>query len=581
MNLLKSIFLYFISLLFFTSCSQPTTTNEQTDYKIPEIRGWNILSDNKAKAIETIDRAEAYDINHLQLSHHIIMDLKDVRDTARRDLTNELIAYAHQKGIEEVTVWDHCLYNMDYYPDEFKVEKDGQTKINLDDPAFWQWFKNDYREMLKELPDLDGLILTFIETGAHVEDQYSEILNTEEEKLAALVDSLSTVVIDEFDLSLYLRTFMYTKQELNSILKCLELIKHEEIITMMKETPHDFFLTHPVNENIAKINRPIIIEFDATHEFNGQNVIASIYPETHMKRYRYYAQFDHMVGYVNRMDRYGDTHIVNTPGEINAYAIHRTSMDTTVSSVEVFEDFLIDFYGQEAMPQLKEAFKMAYDINMSIFYTLGTNTANHSDLAFDYISNYTRHVPGRWLDSPVITIDHGINKEFHIWKDVINHISPPKYKTDDGRLARESPEVIAKGWLEPKELMNQEYLDYIMTEKEYGVNLADSAYQIVRSSQSMINDAIAYQKLHDRFERNLISANLRKAAAGIYYGKRLWDRGPEFQTDDLKQFIEESIEDGQEAIQAIRYYDKHVPTGGFEWRSGADRLQNEIDQLEW
>ena len=41
---------------------------------------------------------------------------------------------------------------------------------------FWEWFKQDYRGMLDLIPEIDGLVLTFIETGAYAEKQYSNLL---------------------------------------------------------------------------------------------------------------------------------------------------------------------------------------------------------------------------------------------------------------------------------------------------------------------------------------------------------------------------------------------------------------------
>ena len=82
--------------------------------------------------------------------------------------------------------------------------------IDLDDPAFWACFKDDYRDMLRTAPKIDGLILTFVETGARIEQQHSDVLKTDEEKLAYLVDQIADVVIDEYGMNLYVRDFGYS-----------------------------------------------------------------------------------------------------------------------------------------------------------------------------------------------------------------------------------------------------------------------------------------------------------------------------------------------------------------------------------
>jgi len=141
-----------------------------------EIRGWTILSDSKADALAVIEAAGSYDINHLQLSHHVVHNLMEVRDERKRRLVAELTDAAHQAGISDVLLWDHCLYDLDYYPHRFRTGPDGT--IDLDNRAFWEWVKEDYRELLRLVPSIQGLLLTFIETEARVETQHSRELPT-------------------------------------------------------------------------------------------------------------------------------------------------------------------------------------------------------------------------------------------------------------------------------------------------------------------------------------------------------------------------------------------------------------------
>lgn len=225
----------------------------------PEIRGWNILSANLKYAERAIYRASKYRINHLQLSHSLCMDLKDLKEEEKLKKVRYLTKLAHQEGIEEVVVWDHALYSKSYYPEQFFIE---EGKINLDNPEFWKWVKEDYRKMLNRIPEVDGLVLTFIETGMRIEDQHSEQMPTAEAKLAGLVDSLSKVIIDEYDKSFIIRTFAHYPDEFEPLKRCLGLIKRKDLRVMAKVVPHDFFYTHPLNKHVADFNFPVMIEFD-------------------------------------------------------------------------------------------------------------------------------------------------------------------------------------------------------------------------------------------------------------------------------------------------------------------------------
>jgi len=43
-------------------------------------------------------------MNHLQLSHDLVMDLCEIKDRAKRDVVNELVDKAHTAGIKEVVL---------------------------------------------------------------------------------------------------------------------------------------------------------------------------------------------------------------------------------------------------------------------------------------------------------------------------------------------------------------------------------------------------------------------------------------------------------------------------------------------
>jgi hypothetical protein len=213
MGIIKKIFLSILTLLTVIYASG------QSDL---QIRGWNILSDSFEDDIVTISAAKSYNINHLQLSHDLLMDLQELRDPKRQKTVNDLISKAHSAGIKEVVVWDHALYNLNYYPDQFKTGPKGT--INLDDPDFREWFRADYRNLMSLVPEVDGVVLTFIETGARAETQYSEKLKTGPEKLAAIVDAVAEIVCDELGKQLYIREFAYNDAEYINTICCISYI---------------------------------------------------------------------------------------------------------------------------------------------------------------------------------------------------------------------------------------------------------------------------------------------------------------------------------------------------------------------
>jgi hypothetical protein len=557
--------------LSFSGCRHKNNKN-----KI-QIYGWNILTDHMETALKTIEASKNYEVNQLQLSHEICHDLRDIKHQWNRNIVNNLTRIAHEAGITEVLVWDHALYNLGYYPDRFKLN----GLINLDDPGFWEWFKDDYRKMLDKIPEVNGIVLTFIETGARVENQFSEIHKTPQEKLAALVDSVASVVVNERKMKLYIRSFMYNKTELNQLLECFRLIKCPKIIVMEKEVPHDFFVTHPVSTWIQEIPFPVIIEFDCAHEFNGQGNVASFFPEIQMERWKYYLQFQNVIGFSIRTDRYGKTSILNRPPEINLYAIHETTQNPSAGFEKVLEKYLTEKFDSVAVPYFKEVFQLAPDIILSSFYTLGLNTTNHSKLDFDYRSIYTRHVSGRWMDRPEIFIGHDVNRNFHYWSDIVNHLAPAQIKVPEGENRQEIPEVLEKNWIQPEELMDTIYLNYILTEKKYGVTQAYKAIAAINAAKPFCTDSRKFNQIYHTFNRTLLSARLRKAYAQVYYANRIWNRGKKFQDEKLMGLISEGIQEIKIISKEMKDYRRKGPEGGqYEWIKDADIALSLAGEIE-
>jgi hypothetical protein len=532
------------------------------------VRGWIILSDNMENAAITIRAAGDYEINHLQLSHHIVHDLVEVKEEPARNRVNRLTRLAHQEGIREVLVWDHSFYDLAYYPDPFKTGPEGT--LDLDNPAFWEWYKQDYREMLDLVPEIDGLILTFIETGAHAERQHSVRMKTNEEKLAAVVNAVADIVIRERKKKLYIRTFAYSEEEYANIIGCLKHIESDEIVLMMKETPHDFFLTHPNDPFIGKVNNPTIVEFDTGNEYNGQGIIANTWPEYVMKRWKDFMKRPNVIGYVARTDRYGTTGSVGTANEILLYTLKRTAENPGITAEQVYDEFITSRYGKEALVPVKSAFKKAYEIVLSSLYILGTNAACHSSINYEpYNCIYDRHVSGRWLDPPVVFVGHGINKEFHYWKEVVNHIAPARFKTEDAPLAIEVKYVLDSQWVEPAEAMDSTFLHYILTEKQYGVDLAAKALSEIEQAGELLKPS-DYKELQQLFNRTYLTTQLFEAVCTAYYGFRIYARGPSYRYNGLERQIRSALDRIDTITNEMKRMEGTYPIGQWDWLKDAD-----------
>jgi hypothetical protein len=540
------------------------------------VRGWTILSDSEPEARAVVAAARGYDVNHLELSHEIVHDLKEVRDARKRGLVNRLTDAAHAAGVQEVVVWDHALYDLDHYPARFRTGP-GRT-LDLDDPALWAWIRQDYREMLDLVPAVDGIVLTFIETGARAERQHSARLATPEEKLAAVVNAVADVVVGERKLNLYARTFAYTDDEYRHITRAVERFARPEIRLLMKETPHDFFLTHPNDRFAGTIARPTVIEFDVAGEFNGQGLIASTWPEYVLGRARDLLARPHVIGYTARTDRYGATRIVGRPAEVDLYALTRWFEDRRVTAAQAADEFIARRYGAAALPHVRAAFANAFDIVTSVLYTLGTNVANHSALDYDpYNSSWARHVSGKWLRPPVARVGHGVDVELHYWKDVVDRLAPPWAKAPGGAQWGEVRWVVDSGWITPGERMDARFLGYVVAEKEFGVRKAEESLAHVAAARTALADS-DHVELHRHFERTLLTARLHRAVAKAYFGFRVWARGGEHRTSAVERTVREGLREIREVAAAIEGYPAPPPAGQWDWVGDARQARR---YAEW
>jgi hypothetical protein len=531
------------------------------------VRGWTILSRSETDLAITLAAAAKYKINHLQLSHEVVHDLNEIKDDKKAARVNRAIDAARAAGVTDVLLWDHALYDLKYYPAEFRTGPGGT--IDLDNPKFWEWLKADYRAMLDRVPKAGGIILTFIETGARAERQQSAKLKSAPEKLAAVVNAVADVVIGERKLQLYARTFSYTRAEYDNVIGAVQLFD-PRVRLMMKETPHDFFLTHPNDLYAGSIDRPTLIEFDAAGEFNGQGIVANTWPEYILGRWRDFARRPNIIGYVARTDRYGNTRLVGRPGEINLLALKRGLEDPQITAEQVYDEFITEHYGAAALPHVKAAMRNALEIEKCSQYTLGLNMPSHSTLAFDENdSAYVRHVSGKWLDPPVVLIGHGVDREFHYWRDIVSHLAPPVQKRMPGGLWGEVPEVVKAGWVTPDEQMNEEYLRYVVTEKDFGVRLAVESLRHIEPAKDALKPG-DYTTLHDLFERTLLTVRLQRAVASAYFGFRVWSRGGEHQSSYVRETTSRGLGEIKEVVPLIRNVAGQFPTGQWNWRRDAD-----------
>jgi hypothetical protein len=151
----------------------------------------------------------------------------------------------------------------------------------------------------------------------------------------------------------------------------------------------------------------------------------------------------------------------------------------------------------------------------------------------------------------------------------------------EGENRHEIPEVLEKNWIQPEELMDTIYLNYILTEKKYGVTQAYKAIAAINAAKPFCTDSRKFNQIYHTFNRTLLSARLRKAYAQVYYANRIWNRGEKFQDEKLMGLISGGVEEIKIISKEMKDYRRKGPEGGqYEWIKDADIALSLAGEIE-
>jgi hypothetical protein len=133
----------------------------------------------------------------------------------------------------------------------------------------------------------------------------------------------------------------------------------------------------------------------------------------------------------------------------------------------------------------------------------------------------------------------------------------------------EIPWVYERGWIDLHENIDEEYLEYIISEKNFGVQAAETAQAALDAGRSVLDPA-QYEQLHHYFSRTLLTARLYRAAATVYFGVRLYGRGKQYQHAGLVSTLRSALRELRETAAAIRDYPVKPAVGEWNWAADAE-----------
>lgn len=344
------------------------------------VHGWILLDNDPVAVSESIRAAADYGVNHIQLSHDLIMNVEDILGddeaiAVRRKTLNDAIELGHELGMK-VFVWTHEWSGVD--PDICYDPQD----------AVWLGRAEAYRQLFTLLPSLDGVVLMF---GSAPFPPWLTFCSCEwcsqnypdlsvltapppEERLEAVTQQVGEVVVNELGRELLVRTFVHEPAEIEWHSKGLAAVRGVDFTGMHKGPVQDwqpYNPHHPCTGNIGE--HPSVMELDLAGEYYGLSELPFCAPGYY--RYRMQYLWEHKgIGVVSRVQR-GTHHALGTPNEINLLTVRRLLQDMDMPLDDIWLEFLTAHYGvipgTEAFAILKKILEDTFAIRLKSHYVLG------------------------------------------------------------------------------------------------------------------------------------------------------------------------------------------------------------------
>lgn len=351
---------------------------DRDDYE--PVIGWILLDYNREKILADIETAFEYGVNHIQLSHDIIMDVDDLlgddQPTADRvETINLAVEAAHARNMK-VYLWAH----------EFQ---DGDIVVCYGpDGAIWETRSAAYRNALAKVPDVDGIILMFGSAGASpwftlcdcdwCTDTFpDEMMPPPNDVKIQLVTEHIGDVLKNLDKEMVARVFAHEPEENQWHADGLARARNTEFISMHKSEVQDWQPYNPPDPTLGQVgSHPSILEMDAAGEYFGKSELPFASPIYY--RYRLKDAFDKTaIGAVARISRGSDS-ALGTPNEVNLETIRQYIQNPAVSVDQVWSRFLTRRYFPDQNPEgnadataLKAVLELSLPVMTKTHYVLG------------------------------------------------------------------------------------------------------------------------------------------------------------------------------------------------------------------
>ena len=254
-----------------------------------------------------------------------------------------LLKEAEKRGID-VYIENKELYFPDILP-ELRPELIRDGHVCPSDPYWKDYIKIKFREFFRDYPEVKGVITSIATSESKISIKNNRCHcsrckeTSPEEWYRAILKSLYEV-LSEFGKVLVVRDFVFNASAQKEIATVMEELP-EDVVISLKNTPHDYYPTFPINPRIGKVgNHRQWIEFDTMGQYFGMGVGIADLTEDYRKRL-VDAKNKGADGAIFRTDweSFDGQSSFITPNLINVYAGAALTTNLEVDSLEIYKQF--------------------------------------------------------------------------------------------------------------------------------------------------------------------------------------------------------------------------------------------------
>ncbi len=265
---------------------------------------------------------------------------------AKRDAQEGYIKLCHQLGMK-VTLWMH----------EFSDIPKDIGPISVDNQGLWDLISQRYDNLFsKQLPDIDGIVLTTVET---------QINATDPDVAAKLVAVIHAQCV-KYKKEMMFRTFVHYTEQLKEMQAVLDRIP-EDVIVVSKCVSQDWHLRSVHESTIGHVGaRRQLVEWDVAGEFFLLNHVANCFPDL-LKTQLDYGMSQGINGICVRVDRW-DIDILDHPNEVNMWTLGLLASGKATTVDECWHAWATARYGEKAAPAVIKALKTSTQVVQEALY---------------------------------------------------------------------------------------------------------------------------------------------------------------------------------------------------------------------